>query len=181
MKKILSFFKIRNIVLLFAVGLIPFSIKNFTQTTTGFNELIPHKGIVEDKSIHTEERENHNSITTVKIKLANDESIYSTSFHAQGAYNIIYVGDTVELYTKKIKDKKGNEVSGDGTYWYSTDSNQLFHIVSSRFKGPVIDFKEYHKDLKSNAWMPLVLSVICFIWYFILLKRNAEPNATISF
>jgi hypothetical protein len=181
MGKILNLFRLRNIILLFAIGLIPFTIKNFTEASVNFNELMPHKGIVEDKSIHTEESQNHNSITTVKIKLLNNESIYSISFQAQGVYNVIYIGDSVELYSKKVKDKKGNEVSGGGTYWYSTDSNQIFHIVSNRYKEPVVDFKKYHKDLKMNAWMPLALLIICFIWYFILRRRNAKPNATITF
>jgi len=177
----MSIFRIRNLILLFAIGLIPISIRNFTESFNDFKELIPHKGIVEDKSIATEKKEGQNLITTVTFKLLNNESRYSTSFQAQGAYNIIYVGDTIELYTKKIKNKKGNEVSGGGTYWYSTDSNQVFHIVSNRYKEPVIDYKEYNKDLKLNAWASLVISIILFSWYFILRRRNAGAEVSISF
>lgn len=181
MRKIVNLFRVRNIILLVAVGLIPYSISNFIQTSDGFNELIPHKGIVEDKSIHTEVLENKNPRTTVRIKLANDTSTYATSFQAQGAFNIIYVGDTVTLYTKKVTRKKGNRVTGGGSYWYSTDPNQVYHIVSSRFHEPVIDYKEYNNDLKLGAWLSLGLCIICFIWYFILRRSNSGPDVNISF
>ena len=109
MRKLINLFRKRNIILIAAIGFSLFSIKNITNTSTGFKELILHQGIVENKSINTEDYPNRNSVTTLKLKLQNDENIYSISFQAQGAFNIIYEGDSVGLYTKKIKDNKGND------------------------------------------------------------------------
>ena len=106
MRKLINLFRKRNIILIAAIGFSLFSIKNITNTSTGFKELILHQGIVENKSINTEDYPNRNSVTTLKLKLQNDENIYSISFQAQGAFNIIYEGDSVGLYTKKIKVRR---------------------------------------------------------------------------
>jgi hypothetical protein len=175
MKSFFRIFNITNVILLFAIGLIPYSIRNIMETFDDFNQLKPHIGVVSEKAIKKVYRERNDSLTTTQIKLVNDESEYSISLSAIKVNNLVNVGDSIELYTKAITSQNGNEITDGSSFWYSKDSNQIFHVVSKIYDKPIVDFKDYNKNLKMGAWIAPILSIVCFIWYFIRRRNIKNP------
>jgi hypothetical protein len=168
MRKLLRLFNLWDIFLFIAIALFAKGTWDIYRVYGEQGDLKQHIGIVEHKSMTaiSDGEYKSDSLRTVKIQLENDANIYSISMSAEKVNNLVNVGDSVELFTKTIRYSDGNFVTNGSTFWYSTDSNQLFQIISKVYEQPVVSIREYRHALHSGAWIAMVLSICFFLAYF---------------
>lgn len=148
------------------------------QVSDGYEKLISHKGIVENKSFVIEKDDKNDSLVIAKIKLFNDDTVYSVSSYAIRVLNLIEVGDSVELFSKPITSRTGNFVTNGKAVWNTQNPNELFHIVSKKYDTPIIDFNEHRDNLKNSLWGFPLGSLLFFGWY--LYRRSGWKSPFIS-
>jgi hypothetical protein len=160
-------FTLSNILLAFAIGLIPFSINNFREANIQLDQLEKHAGIVEHKLLVTEVIDSQwkDFSHIVKLKLVNDPTEYSISFYPLGVNAQVDIGDSVEFFTKEIPLNQNEIIARESKS--SNTNNEIFHIISRKYSTPVVDIKDYRASLRTNAWAGPVLSLIFFLWYLI--------------
>lgn len=167
MKQILRLFTINNIILGVAIGLVPFAIMAFWESNFSYKNLVAHPGVVEDKRIEVMNSgaPDRHSLFSVVFKLKGDESEYRIFYKAAAVKYLVQIGDSVMFFTKKITSDRGNYIlDGQGTV-YSKNPDELFQIILKGYKNPIVDYHDYQSELKTNAWVIPVLSLLLFAWY----------------
>jgi hypothetical protein len=154
----------------------------------GFETLLPHRGVVESKHFSYHYSTHHNSYmdrdepdSTIvfNFKVADNPQWYTASRFAIGVDNLIEIGDSIKFYTKNVTSRFGNMVSsGNGGGWNTNSPNEVYHLVSTKYPDPVVDFDEYTSDVRTFAWLSLFFPVVLFGWY--LYRRSGRKSPLVS-
>jgi hypothetical protein len=168
MRNFLRLFSLWDIILLAAIVLLGIGIKDIYRAYGKQGDLKQHIGIVEKKSISAIQDGEYksDSLRTVTIKLVGDKNYYFISMSAEKVNTLVNEGDSVELFTKAIITSDGNRVTNGSNFWYSTEPNQIFQVISKKYAQPIVSIHEYQHALRSGAWIAPVLSICFFLCYF---------------
>ena len=168
MWNLLRLFDLWNIILFAAIVLFAIGTRDIYRAYGKQGALKQHIGIVEKKSISAIQKGEYksDSLKTVQIKLVGDENYYFISMSAEKVNTLVNEGDSVELFTKAIITSDGNRVTNGSNFWYSTNPNQIFQVISKKYAEPIVSIHEYQHTLRSGAWLAPALSICFFLCYF---------------
>lgn len=142
------------------------SINHLGQTSHNFSDLKHRAGIIEKKTFLTKYYDADDSLQITRIKLLDNDTMFSVSSRAIIAYNLLEVGDSVELFTKNISSDWGNTVMVNSGHFRNThNQNEVFHILCARYPVPILDFYEIQDGVKNVAWMPFFVCIGLLVWY----------------
>ena len=159
-------FSINTLILIAAFCWLAFGIRQVFEIFANFNELIPHKGQIASKQIYTENPGEKDSLKFIKLRFA-DGKEYVVSRYVERLDNLLSVGDSAELFTKKITSAFGNQITnGEERTWHTMDDRDVFHLVSNRYDTPLVDFGENKSNLIKTSWLFPFFSSCFFGWYF---------------
>lgn len=166
MKFFKSLFSVDTIILVFAIAIIPFAVRQFIEVSEDFAQLTLHSGIVKEKA-RTIDSSRNVQRTIIRLKIINDTTTYSISRYVDKVDNLIELNDSVRLYTKGVTSKFGNFITDEhGNGWNTRDKNEVFHLTSSKYSTPIVDFEEHKTSHRKIVWMWPIMSLLFFAWYF---------------
>ena len=136
-----------------------------------------HEGVISEKFIYTEKPGQKDSVRGIHLYLTNGQE-FVVSRYADALNNLLLIGDSVQLYTKPVKTILGNQITnGNGRTWNTRNDREVFHLLSNRYEGPLVDFEENRRELIKTAWLFPFCS-LCFLgWY--LYRRSGKKSPLI--
>jgi hypothetical protein len=159
-------FSLDTIILIFAIASIPFAVRQFIEVSDDFAQLNLHGGIIQAKA-STIDSSKKVQRRIIRLKILNDTTTYSISRYVDKVNNLIEVNDSVQLYTKGITSKFGNFIIDEhGNGWNTRDENEVFHLTSTKYTDPIIDFEENKTKHRKIIWIWPIMSLLFFVWYF---------------
>ena len=171
--------KIINLLILFSAVVVLISgISWIIQSYATVSDLVSHKGVIEKKQMDTVLKENSYDLF-VKIKLVENDTIYTVSQLAEGVYNILEAGDSVEIFTKPVTAGLGNvSTDGKGGAVTTRDPNAVFHLTTPRYDEPIVDYRIHNADSRTSGIVMSILSFIFFGWYWYRRSGRKFPHVT---
>jgi hypothetical protein len=185
MKLIKKIFNINNLILIPVVIFLIAAIHQFIEIFDNFDELIPHKGIIQDKKLSVKyfsssgrRTSKKDSVNIFNFTVAGDNTTYTASRLPIKLDNLLQTGDSIEFYTKKITSEFGNSVTnGQGRVWNTHSANEVFHLVTNKYDSPIINFNDHRESVKSTIWILVFFSLLFFGWY--IYRRSGKTSSLV--
>jgi hypothetical protein len=140
------------------------------------NKLIPHLGIIKDKTIKTEKDDD--TQRRIFYFTLDDGKEYRISRTANYMDEKLLVGDSIKFYTKKQGWIFGSSVIDDyGGSFTSNNPNEVFEVISCKDNFVILDFAYNKEHLRRLLWMSPVFALFLFCLFYFNYPRNNSQHS----
>src|SRR5688500_14603189 len=141
-------FSINTFILLFAIIFLFASVGQLREAFYDNKKLQIHMGTVIGKEIKIEEDdEEENKFIVLTL---NDQKEYIVSKSIEYIFDNVFIGDTVQVFTKPTNGLFSNFVSSESgdRVWTTNNPNEVYELRSCKDNSTLIDFGQHKENLK---------------------------------